>query len=186
MVGLGNPGPRYAMTRHNFGHLALDALAERMGPRMRTHKSRRADVAEGRLQVGGPRVVLGRPRCYMNESGGPVKSLLDFYKIPTERLVVLHDEIDLPFGGLRVKYAGGDNGHNGLRSIRSALGSGDFYRVRLGVGRPDTDQSAADYVLSNFTAGEGREVGFEIGRAVSAVESLILEGLQVAQARHNS
>src|SRR3712207_5726930 len=127
-----------------------------MGGQLRAHRSGRADVLEGRLRVGGPRLVLGRGRSYMNESGGPVASLLAFYKVPVERLVVVHDELDLPFGALRLKCGGGDNGHNGLRSVRSALGSGDFHRVRLGVGRPPGRQPTADYVLSGYRASERR------------------------------
>ena len=178
VVGLGNPGPREALTRHNAGYLVLDELAERMGLRLRTHKTRRADVAEGRLDVGGP-------RCYMNESGGPVKVLRDFYKVPTDRLVVVHDEIDLPFGALRVKYAGGDNGHNGLKSIRAALGTGDFHRIRVGVGRPQGNVDMADHVLSGYSAAERRTLGSQVERAAAAVESLTERGLDVTQAEFN-
>ena len=134
VAGLGNPGPAYAGHRHNVGYLVADELASRLGSPFRAHKSGRADVVEGRLGPPGseaPRVVVARARCYMNESGGPVKSLLTFYKLPADRLVVIHDELDIPFGTLRVKLGGGDNGHNGVRSVRSALGTGDFYRVRL-------------------------------------------------------
>ena len=185
VVGLGNPGPTYAGTRHNVGFAVVDELVSRVGGQLRAHRSGRADVLEGRLGIGGPRVVLGRGRCYMNESGGPVNALLSFYKIPPARLVVVHDELDLPFGALRLKYGGGDNGHNGLRSIRSAVGTGDFHRARLGVGRPPGRQSAADYVLSGYSAAERRELPEQVVRAADSVECLITEGLEVAQQRFN-
>ena len=139
VVGLGNPGPSYAGHRHNVGYLVTAELAERMGAPFRAHKSGRAEVVEGRLTppgTPGPRVVLVRTRTYMNESGGPVKQLAQFYKVPPERIVGVHDELDLPFDTMRVKLGGGDNGHNGLRSLRGSLGTGDFYRVRLGHRAP--------------------------------------------------
>ena len=145
-------------------------------------------TVEGRLGVPGtpgPRVVLARPRCYMNESGGPVKALATFYKLTPEQLVVVHDEIDIPFGTLRVKLGGGDNGHNGLRSLRSALGSGDFYRVRSGVGRPPGRQEVADFVLSNYSTVERKELPFQVDRAADAVESLVADGLAETQQRFN-
>ena len=185
-VGLGNPGPRYALTPHNVGYIVLDELAERMGGSLRAHKSGRADVLEGRLELGGPRVVLGRARAYMNLSGGPVKELLAYYKVPLERLVVVHDEIDLPFGSLRVKLGGGDNGHNGLRSLRSALGSGEFHRVRVGVGRPPAGQNAADYVLSMFTLQQKSGIPLLSARSADAVVSLMHQGLERTQADFNT
>ncbi len=133
VVGLGNPGPGYAGNRHNVGFMVADLLAGRMGAKFKSHKTR-ADVVEGRL--AGGRVVLAKPRTYMNESGGPVSGLRDFFKVPLDRLVVVHDELDLPYGGLRLKLGGGDNGHNGLKSLRRSLGSGEFHRVRFGIGRP--------------------------------------------------
>jgi peptidyl-tRNA hydrolase, PTH1 family len=186
VVGLGNAGPSYAGTRHNVGYLVTDLLAERMGGRWRTHKSRRADVIEGRVGgTPGVRVVLGRGRCYMNESGGPVSTLTAFYKVPADRLVVVHDELDLPSGGIRLKLGGGDNGHNGLRSIRSALGTGDFYRVRIGIGRPPGRQSPTDYVLKSFRRDERTEIDISIEKAADAVESLIIRGLQVTQSDYH-
>jgi PTH1 family peptidyl-tRNA hydrolase len=164
----------------------VDELAGRMGGALRPHKSRRADVLEGRLELGGPRVVLGRARTYMNVSGGPVKELVSFYKVPFERLVVVHDEIDLPFGSLRVKLGGGDNGHNGLRSLRSALGTGEFHRVRIGVGRPPAGQSAADYVLSMFTLQQKSEIPLVGVRSADAVVSLMHQGLEKTQADFNA
>ncbi|HQR28131.1 MAG TPA: aminoacyl-tRNA hydrolase [Nocardioides sp.] len=189
VVGLGNPGPEYAGHRHNVGYLVTDELASRMGSRFRAHKSRRADVVEGRFGapgVPGPRVVLARARCYMNQTGGPVASLAAFYKVPAEQVVAVHDEIDLPFGALRVKVGGGDNGHNGLRSMRAALGTGDFHRVRVGVGRPPGRQDVADFVLSNFSATERKELPFSVQDAADAVESLVLKGLAATQQQFNS
>ena len=188
VVGLGNPGPAYAGHRHNAGYLVVEELASRMSSPFRSHKTGRADVVEGRLGMPGapgPRVVLARPRCYMNESGGPVKALATFYKLEPEQLVVVHDEIDIPFGTLRVKLGGGDNGHNGLRSVRSALGTGDFYRVRAGVGRPPGRQEVADFVLTNYSTTERKELPFQIDRAADAVESLVTDGLAETQQRFN-
>ena len=189
VVGLGNPGPDYAGTRHNVGYLVTDELARRMGSPFRAHKSGRAEVVEGRLTPPGqpgPRVVLARPRCYMNESGGAVKALASFYKVPMDRIVAVHDELDIPFGTLRVKLGGGDNGHNGLRSLRSSLGTGDFYRVRVGVGRPPGRQDPADFVLSNYSAAERKELVFQVDRAADAVESLLAVGLERTQGQFNS
>ena len=134
VVGLGNPGPSYAGNRHNVGYLVAEELARRLGGSWRAHKTGRADVVEGRLGAPGtpaPRLVLARPRCFMNESGGPVKALATFYKLPAERIIAIHDELDIGFGTLRTKLGGGDNGHNGLKSMRSSLGTGDFFRVRV-------------------------------------------------------
>src|SRR6185312_3795000 len=145
--------------------------AERMGSSFRAHKSGRADVVEGRLTppgTEGPRVVLTRPRSYMNETGGPVKQLATFYKVPPERIVAVHDELDLPFDTLRVKLGGGDNGHNGLRSMRQSLGTGDFYRVRVGIGRPPGRQSPADFVLSPYASVERKVLPFQVDRAADA------------------
>ncbi len=186
VVGLGNPGPSYAGHRHNVGYRVAEELATRMGGRFRSHKSGRADVVEGRLTVGGPRVVLGRGRCYMNESGGPVAALAKFYKIAADRLVVVHDELDIPFESIRVKLGGGDNGHNGLRSIRTVLGTGDFYRVRVGIGRPAGRQPVADFVLSDYSAAERKVLPFEVDRAADAVESLLESGLEATQSKFNS
>jgi len=186
VVGLGNPGPSYAADRHNVGYLVADELATRMGGTFRAHKSGRASVLEGRLRLGGPRVVLGRARGYMNESGGPVSSLLSFYKLTPERLVVVHDELDLPFDTLRVKFGGGDNGHNGLRSVRSALGTGDFFRVRLGIGRPSGRRPVADFVLSPYTADERALLSAQVEKAADAVESLVDSGLSATQGAFNA
>ncbi|HTR71135.1 MAG TPA: aminoacyl-tRNA hydrolase [Mycobacteriales bacterium] len=182
IVGLGNPGPGYAATRHNAGFLVLDELADRVGAAFRSHKSR-AEVIETHLS--GHRVVLAKPKSYMNESGGPVASLRTFYKTPIEQLVVVHDEIDLEPGTLRVKLGGGDNGHNGLRSLRRSLGSGEFFRVRFGVGRPPGRQDPADFVLRPFTAAERKELPLQLDRAADATESLLSDGLAATQNRFN-
>jgi peptidyl-tRNA hydrolase, PTH1 family len=185
VVGLGNPGPTYAGNRHNVGRMVNDELATRMSGSFKSHKSGRADVVEGRLGgVGGPRVVLARPRCYMNESGGPVATLAAFYKVPVERVVAIHDELDLPFDTLRVKLGGGDNGHNGLRSMRQSLGSGEFYRV--GIGRPPGRQAPADFVLSDYSAAERKVLPFQVDTAADAVESLLADGLEQTQNRFNT
>lgn len=191
VAGLGNPGPKYSGHRHNVGYLVVEELASRMGSaqkgaRWRAHKTGRADVVEGRLQPGGPRVVLAKARGYMNESGGPIKALAAFYKIPPERIVAVHDELDIGFGTLRIKLGGGDNGHNGLRSLRSALGTGDFYRVRAGIGRPPGRQDPADFVLSNYSTTERKELPFQVIDAADAVECLVAEGLEKTQQRFNS
>jgi peptidyl-tRNA hydrolase, PTH1 family len=187
VVGLGNPGPSYAGNRHNIGYLVNGELASRIGSGFRAHKTGRADVVEGRIGgPGSPRVVLARPRCYMNESGGPVSALAKFYKIPVERIVAIHDELDIDFDTLRVKLGGGDNGHNGLRSIRRSMDSGDFYRVRVGIGRPPGRQSPADYVLSDYSAAERKILPFQVDRAADAVESLVSDGLEKTQSRFNS
>lgn len=188
VVGLGNPGPSYAGHRHNVGYLVADELADRMGSRWRSHKSGRADVVEGRLTspgVPGPRVVLARPRTYMNESGGPVKALASFYKVSPERIIAVHDELDIAFNTLRIKLGGGDNGHNGLRSMRSSLATGDFYRVRAGIGRPPGRQDVADFVLSDYSRTELKELPFQVMDAADAVESLLSEGLEQTQQRFN-
>jgi peptidyl-tRNA hydrolase, PTH1 family len=183
VVGLGNPGPGYSGNRHNVGFMVTDLLAQRMGARFKAHKSRN-DVVEGRLL--GERVVLAKPRSYMNESGGPVSSVRDFFKAPLERLVVVHDELDLPYGGLRLKLGGGDNGHNGLRSIRRSVGSGEFNRVRFGIGRPPGSMDAAAFVLRDFGTAERKELELNIDRAADAVEALLAEGLERAQNSFNT
>jgi peptidyl-tRNA hydrolase, PTH1 family len=178
VVGLGNPGPRYAMTRHNAGFLVVDLLAERMGGRFKAHKSR-SDVVEGRL--AGLPVVLAKPRSFMNESGGPVVSVARFYKVPVEDVTVVHDDLDLPFGAVRLKRGGGDGGHNGLRSVTSALGSKEYQRVRVGIDRPPGRQDPADYVLREFSGAERKDLGLELDRAADAVALLLVDGLQAAQ-----
>ncbi len=190
VVGLGNPGPTYAGHRHNIGYLVTDELARRLGSSWRAHKTGRAEVVEGRLGPVGspdaPRVVLARPRSFMNELGGATKALATFYKVPPERVVAIHDELDIAFGTLRVKLGGGDNGHNGLKSLRSSFGTGDFYRVRAGIGRPPGRQDVADFVLSNYSSVERKELPFQVDTAADAVESLITVGLERTQGDFNS
>ena len=178
VVGLGNPGAKYAGNRHNVGFFVVDLLAERMGARFKAHKGR-ADVVEGRL--AGQRVVLAKPSSYMNLSGGPTASLRDFFKVPVERIVVVHDELDLPFSTLRLKRGGGDNGHNGLRSLTQSLGTKEYLRVRFGIGRPPGRQDPADFVLKDFTATERKELPFHVDRAADAVEALLTSTLEAAQ-----
>ena len=182
VVGLGNPGQRYAGTRHNAGFLVVDLLAERAGARFKAHKAH-ADVVEGR--VGGVPSVLTKPRSYMNDSGGPVVNVARFYKIPVERIAVVHDDLDLPFGALRLKRGGGDGGHNGLRSLTAALGTKEYLRVRFGIGRPPGRQDPADFVLREFNAAERKELGYFVDRAADAVEALVRDGLDAAQNTYN-
>jgi PTH1 family peptidyl-tRNA hydrolase len=184
VVGLGNPGPAYANTRHNIGYMVADVLAARMGGSFKKHKSGRADVLEGRL--AGGRVVLGRARSYMNESGGAVSTLAKFYGIEPDHLIVVHDELDLDFGRLRVKLGGGDNGHNGLKSIRQSLGTGDFFRVRCGIGRPPGRQTVEDYVLKPYSPVERKDLPVTIEIAADAIESLVTVGLDRTQSAFNS
>ena len=192
VVGLGNPGDAYAGNRHNVGAMVLDELARRTGGRFGTHKRARALVLEGRAAppTGGgspsaPRLVLAKPGTYMNDSGGPVAGLRAYYDVPVERIVVVHDELDLPFESMRLKLGGGDNGHNGLRSVRASLGTGDFHRLRVGVGRPPGRQDPAAFVLRDFAAAERPELGLVLDRAADAVEALLGEGLDAAQQRFN-
>jgi len=185
VVGLGNPGPTYAGHRHNIGYLVVEELASRMRSSWRSHKTGRADVIEGRLEMGGPRVVLAKGRGYMNEAGGPVKALATFYKIEPDHVIAIHDELDIDFGTLRIKFGGGDNGHNGLKSMRSSLATGDFYRVRAGIGRPPGRQDVADFVLSNYSTTERKELPFQVGDAADAVGSLVTDGLEKTQQRFN-
>ncbi|GAA2669322.1 aminoacyl-tRNA hydrolase [Streptomyces aculeolatus] len=186
VVGLGNPGPGYAGNRHNVGFMVADLLAERVGGRFKAHKSR-AQVVEGRLGPPGPagrRLVLAKPMTYMNLSGGPVSALAGFYKVPLERLVVVHDELDLEYGTLRLKLGGGDNGHNGLKSLSKSLGR-EYLRVRFGVGRPPGRMEVADYVLKDFSAVERKDLGYFVDRTADAVEALVTEGLERAQNTFN-
>jgi len=178
IAGLGNPGPEYAGTRHNAGAMVLALLAERIGARFKAHRTRN-DIAEGRLS--GQPVTLARPRSYMNLSGGPVAGLTAFYKLSPERVVVIHDELDVPFGGVRLKLGGGDNGHNGLRSITASLGTRDYYRVRIGIGRPPGRMDPAAFVLKDFSSMERKELPFALDRAADAVAALITKGLVEAQ-----
>ncbi|MEU3958792.1 aminoacyl-tRNA hydrolase [Streptomyces buecherae] len=187
VVGLGNPGPEYAANRHNVGFMVADLLAERMGGRFKAHKAR-AQVVEGRVGPPGPanrRVVLAKPMSYMNLSGGPTAALSDFYKVPAARIVAVHDELDIDYGALRLKCGGGDNGHNGLKSLTKSFGP-DYFRVRFGIGRPPGRMDVAAFVLKDFTSTERKELDYFVDRAADAVEALILEGLERAQSTYNS
>ncbi|MGJ3507941.1 aminoacyl-tRNA hydrolase [Enemella sp. A6] len=194
VVGLGNPGPTYAKHRHNVGAMTVVELARRAGGRATAPKGMRAEVVQTRVgplgagTVGADTVpvALVRTRTYMNESGIPTGALAKFHKIPPEQVIVIHDELDLDPGRLRIKLGGGDNGHNGLKSIRAHLGTGDFHRVRMGIGRPPGRQPAADYVLSDFSRAEREHLGADIARAADAVESLIVRGLTATQNAFNS
>jgi peptidyl-tRNA hydrolase, PTH1 family len=179
VVGLGNPGPNYAKTRHNLGFVVADLLATRMGSKFKAHKKSGAEEVTGRID--GRPVVLAKPRCYMNESGRQVAPLAKFYSVPPADIVVIHDELDIEFGRIRLKFGGGVAGHNGLRSVASALGTNDFQRVRIGIGRPPGRTTGAAYVLSNFTAAEQREVPTICEQAADAIELLIAHGLEPAQ-----
>ncbi|MFD1545537.1 aminoacyl-tRNA hydrolase [Nonomuraea guangzhouensis] len=174
IVGLGNPGSEYAGNRHNAGFMVLDELAARAGGRFKAHRSR-SEVLES------SRAVLAKPLTYMNLSGGPVKALSDFYKLAPDRLIVVHDELDVPYGALRAKLGGGDNGHNGLKSITKVLGTRDYLRVRFGIGRPPGRMDPAAYVLKDFATAERKDLAFLVDRAADVVESLMEHGLEVTQ-----
>jgi peptidyl-tRNA hydrolase, PTH1 family len=189
VVGLGNPGPAFASHRHNIGYRVADELARRTSVRFRVVRGMRAEVAESRLGLPGddaPRLIVAKSRTFMNESGWAVARLLAYYKLEPSQMIVVHDELDIDPGQLRVKFGGGDNGHNGLRSIRTALRTGDFYRVRVGVGRPPGRQDPADFLLSDIPAGARETVAVEINRAADAVESLVLVGLDKTQSAFNN
>ena len=184
VVGLGNPGERYAATRHNVGAMVLDALVAAAGDRWKSQRKTRCDIAE--MRWAGRQVVLAKPHSFMNESGGPVAALADFYDVPAEGIVVLHDELDLPFGSLRIKAGGGDNGHNGLKSIRRSLGTGDTTRVRIGIGRPPGRQDPADFVLRPFSAAERADLPEFLQRSADATECVVTQGVAVAQNQYNA
>ncbi len=179
VVGLGNPGPNYAKTRHNVGFMVADVLAARMGAPFKVHKKSGAEVVTGHL--GGRPVVLAKPRTYMNESGRQVGPLAKFYSVAPGDMIVIHDELDIDFGRIRLKIGGGEGGHNGLRSVASALGSKDFQRVRIGIGRPPGRQDPAAFVLQPFNAAERAEVPTVVEQAADATEILVRLGLEPAQ-----
>ncbi|MBD7979441.1 MULTISPECIES: aminoacyl-tRNA hydrolase [Oerskovia] len=190
VVGLGNPGPTYAGNRHNIGHMVLDVLAGRSGSTFSAHKARAA-VAEARLGVlpggaPGPRVILAKPSTYMNTSGGPVAGLAQYFGIDPDHVVVVHDEVDIPFGDVKLKSGGGEGGHNGLRDITKALGTRDYLRVRAGVGRPPGRMDTADFVLKNFSGAEAKELPFLLDDAADAVEMVLTEGLLAAQGKFHT
>jgi PTH1 family peptidyl-tRNA hydrolase len=181
VVGLGNPGPNYAQTRHNLGFMVADRLATRLGSRFKAHRRSGAEILTGRL--GGHSVVLAKPRSYMNESGRQVAPLAKFYSVPPADIVVIHDDLDLDFGRIRLKLGGGEGGHNGLRSVAMALGTKEFQRVRIGIGRPPGRKDPASFVLEKFRAAERAEVPTICEQAADAAELLIELGLEPAQNR---
>ena len=183
VVGLGNPGPTYAGNRHNVGAMVLDVLGARVGGSFRLHRARAA-VLEGRL--AGARVVLAKPASYMNESGGPVAGLSQFFKVDVTQVIVVHDDLDIPYGELRLKRGGGEGGHNGLRSLTRSLASKEYLRLRVGVGRPPGRMDAADYVLRDFGGAERKDLGVLLEDASDAVEMLISDGLIDSQQRFHA
>ena len=183
VIGLGNPGQEYERTRHNIGAMVAIELAKRAGKKLSSHKSR-ANLAEYKL-ASGDSIAVATLRSYMNESGGPTKSLMDFYKAKSDHLIVIHDELDIPFEAIRIKQGGGDNGHNGLKSITKVLGP-DYFRLRMGIGRPMGNQDPADFVLKPFSANERKNLELFVTKGADAIEALISEGLERAQANFNS
>jgi peptidyl-tRNA hydrolase, PTH1 family len=181
VVGLGNPGPNYAQTRHNLGFMVADRLAARLGSKFKAHKRSGAEIVTG--QLSGRSVVLAKPRCYMNESGRQVGPLAKFYSVPAADIVVIHDELDIAFGQIRLKIGGGEGGHNGVRSVVAGLGTKEFQRVRIGIGRPPGRKDPAAFVLENFTAAERAEVPAMCEQAADATELLVELGLEPAQNR---
>jgi PTH1 family peptidyl-tRNA hydrolase len=187
VVGLGNPGDKYAATRHNVGQMVVDELVRRHNVKLTSHKSR-TNIAAFKLGVGvdAHPVIVAKSQSFMNETGGPIKALANFYSVDPEKIIVLHDELDIPFAAIRTKFAGGDNGHNGLKSMTSAFSAPDYYRVRLGIGRPMGEQDPADFVLKAFSKVEQKDLSEFIVRGADVVETLINEGLERTQTRFNS
>lgn len=186
ILGLGNPGPEYAATRHNIGQMVLDELATKVGGSFKKHSKARAQILEGRLGIGGPKVILAKPLTYMNLSGGPTSALANFYGIEPDRIIVVHDELDIPFDSVKLKIGGGEGGHNGLRDISKALATKDYYRVRTGIGRPPGQMPTADFVLKPFSSTEKKDLPFLISSAADATEMLIKEGLLATQQRYHT
>ena len=187
VVGLGNPGDKYAATRHNVGQMVIDELVSRHNVKLSSHKSR-THIAAFKLGVGvdAHPVIVAKSHSFMNETGGPIKALANFYSVEPQKIIALHDELDIPFAAIRTKIAGGDNGHNGLKSMTSAFGTAEYYRVRLGIGRPMGEQDPGDFVLKAFSKVEQKDLGDFIVRGADVVESLINEGLERTQTRYNS
>lgn len=196
VVGLGNPGSQYAGNRHNVGAMVVDELARRLGVSLgraggvlgRRPQATAAEARLGTLPGGapGPRVVLARPTTYMNVSGGPVAALATYYGVPPQRVVLVHDELDIPFADVRLKTGGGEGGHNGLRDATRALGTKDYVRVRVGIGRPPGRMDAADFVLKDFSPAERKDLPWLVDRAADAVEAVVLDGLEAAQLRFHT
>ena len=196
VVGLGNPGPQYAGNRHNVGQMVLDELARRAGASFGSKGgvlSRRPQAATAEVRIGtlpggapGPRAVLAKPTTFMNTSGGPVAALARYYDVPPDRVVLVHDELDIPFGEIKLKLGGGEGGHNGLRDTSKALGTKDYLRVRVGIGRPPGRMDAADFVLRDFAKPEQKDLPFLLDDAADAVELVVTEGLERAQLRFHT
>lgn len=185
VVGLGNPGPQYESTRHNVGQMVIDELVARRGERLTMHRAG-ARVAETWLRPGGDKMVLAELTCYMNVSGGPVANLVKYFGVDGAHVIVVHDDLDIPFETIRLKTGGGHGGHNGVRDIAKALGTGDFARVRVGIGRPPGREDPADWVLSPFSRAERTALPLAVAEAADAVEQLIAEGLTAAQRTHHA
>jgi PTH1 family peptidyl-tRNA hydrolase len=187
VVGLGNPGDQYAATRHNVGQMVIDQLVKRHSVKLASHKSR-THIAAYKLGVGidAHQIILAKSQSYMNETGGPIKALANFYSVEPEKIIVLHDELDIGFAAIRTKLGGGDNGHNGLKSMTSAFFTPDYYRVRLGIGRPMGQQDPADFVLKQFSKEEKKDLDEFIERGADVVEFLIEKGLELTQGKFNS
>ena len=184
VVGLGNPGEQYERTRHNIGYLVVDELSTRLGVNLTRHRRSNADTAD--TLVDGRRIVLMKSRSFMNESGGPVSGVAKYASVLVTNIIVVQDELDIPFGSIRIKTGGGDGGHNGVKSVKKSMNSGDFFRVRVGVGRPPGRQEAADYVLKSFSSTERKELPFVVQAGADAVVSLISDGLATAQNRFHT
>ena len=187
VVGLGNPGDQYAATRHNVGQMVIDQLVKRHSVKLASHKSR-THIAAYKLGVGidAHQIILAKSQSFMNETGGPIKALANFYSVGPEKIIVLHDELDIGFAAIRTKLGGGDNGHNGLKSMSSAFNTPDYYRVRLGIGRPMGQQDPADFVLKQFSKEEKKDLDEFIERGADVVEFLIEKGLELTQGKFNS
>ena len=184
VVGLGNPGPNYALNRHNVGQMLLDVMAARFGETFKAHKSN-ALVAEVKI-IGGPKLILAKPLSFMNLSGGPTSSLMSFYKIEAEGLIVAHDELDIPPATFKLKQGGGHGGHNGIRDIITAIDTKDFARIRLGIGRPPGTLDAADYVLRNFSGSEKTEIAVTLEIAADALEEMARTGIEATQGKYHA
>ncbi len=187
VVGLGNPGDQYAATRHNVGQMVIDHLVKRHSIKLASHKSR-TSIADYKLGVGvdARPIILAKSHSYMNETGGPIKALANFYSVEPAKIIVLHDELDIGYAVIRSKLGGGDNGHNGLKSMTSAFGTPDYYRIRLGIGRPMGQQDPADFVLKQFSKEEKKDLDEFIDRGADVVECLIEKGLEFTQSKFNS
>ena len=187
VVGLGNPGDQYAATRHNIGQMVIDQLVKDHKLKLSSHKSR-TEIAAFKLGVGvaAHSIIVAKTKSYMNESGGPIKALAAFYSIAPEKIIALHDELDIPFAAIRAKMAGGDNGHNGLKSMTSSFATAQYFRVRLGIGRPIGEQDPGDFVLKQFSAAEKKDLSEFLERGANVVEYLIENGLDLTQSKFNS